>query len=124
MKARFRMQLKMQPELKNQEPMSKVQRNSNLRRMRPGYHVGIGSWRLELASMLAIGCWLFCVGVTGAATSAGLWVGEISLVKVNESVGGINAANQLVFQDPAIPTPVASAAHLRIIFHVDRQGQV
>ena len=51
-------------------------------------------------------------------------MGEVTLTKVNEAVGGINAANQLVFTDPTNATPVASAAHLRIIFHVDSQGQV
>jgi len=74
--------------------------------------------------MLVVGAWIFSASATSAATNSGLWVGEISLTKVNESVGGVNAANQLVFNDPAVPTPVASAAHLRVIFHVDSQGQV
>src|SRR5205814_3273032 len=73
---------------------------------------------------LILGAWCSCATVSSAATNSGLWVGEVSLGKVNETVGGINAANQLVFQDPAIPTPVSSAAHLRVIFHVDNLGQV
>ena len=56
--------------------------------------------------------------------SRGLWVGEVTLNKVNETVVGINAANQVAAPDPAVPTLVASPAHLRIIFHVDGDGKV
>jgi len=59
-----------------------------------------------------------------ASTNSGLWVGEIAITGVNEAVGGINAANQMVFTDPSTATPVSSPAHLRIIFHVDSHGQV
>ena len=54
----------------------------------------------------------------------GLWVGEVTLQKVNETVDGINSANQRVSPDPAVTTPVASPAHMRVIFHVDNGGQV
>jgi hypothetical protein len=54
----------------------------------------------------------------------GLWVGEVTLSKVNETVVGINAQNQTVAPDPSVATPVQSPAHLRIILHVDNQGQV
>ncbi|MDB6112525.1 MAG: hypothetical protein JWR69_4275 [Pedosphaera sp.] len=56
--------------------------------------------------------------------SRGLWVGEVTLNKVNETTVGINAANQVVAPDPTNTTAVASPAHLRIIFHVDGSGQV
>jgi len=56
--------------------------------------------------------------------SQGLWVGEVTLNRVNETVVGINAQNQTVAPDPNVTTPVNSPAHLRIILHVDKQGQV
>ena len=71
-----------------------------------------------------VGAWCLSAGVSLAATNSGLWVGQVTLNKVNETVGGVNAANQLVFSDPTNTTPVASAAHLQVIFHVDSQGQV
>ncbi|HXI71777.1 MAG TPA: hypothetical protein VNN22_15585 [Verrucomicrobiae bacterium] len=58
------------------------------------------------------------------SSTAGLWVGEVTLTKVNETVVGINAANQVVAPDPAVATPVQSPAHLRILLHVDALGQV
>lgn len=65
-------------------------------------------------------------GVTYAANAPtrGLWVGEVTLNKVNETVDGINAANQRVSPDPAVPTPVKSPAHVRILLHVNGDGQV
>lgn len=59
-----------------------------------------------------------------AAANSGLWVGEIVLNKVNETVSGVNAANQVVSPDPAVTTPVNAPAHMRIIFHVNASGQV
>jgi hypothetical protein len=44
--------------------------------------------------------------------------------RVNETVSGVNAANQVVSPDPAVPTPVNSPAHVRILFHVNASGQV
>jgi hypothetical protein len=55
-------------------------------------------------------------------STAGLWVGEVTLQRVNETVSGVNAANEVVSPDPAVTTPVAAPAHLRIIFHVDTNG--
>src|SRR5258705_7774415 len=95
---RFRMELTMPVYREHQEPTSSSQRRSRPARTRHGFRFGISS--LDLFWMLALGCWFFSVTVAGAATNSGLWVGEISLGKVNESVGGINAANQLVFNDP------------------------
>jgi len=65
-------------------------------------------------------------GLVQAATNSasGLWVGEVTLQKVNETVSGVNAANQVVSPDPSVATPVGSPAHIRIIFHVDSTGQV
>lgn len=54
----------------------------------------------------------------------GLWVGEVTLSRVNETVVGVNAQNQTVAPDPSVTTPVQSPAHLRIMLHVDSQGQV
>ncbi|MGZ5507426.1 MAG: hypothetical protein ACXWKH_13690 [Limisphaerales bacterium] len=84
--------------------------------------------RRSLAPVLWL-CFAFLFG-TSAVTFAqatgpqGLWVGEVTLNRVNETVVGINAQNQTVAPDPSVTTPVQSAAHLRIILHVDKQGQV
>lgn len=85
-----------------------------------------GGWKMAVLCLLIACVWSFSQSriLAATATNAGLWVGEVALDKVNESVGGINAANQLVFHDPSDPTPTASAAHLRVILHVDSQGQV
>ncbi len=61
---------------------------------------------------------------SAAQSTSGLWVGEVTLSNVNETVVGIDANNNIVAPDPTVPTPVQSPAHLRIIFHVDSQGQV
>ena len=63
-------------------------------------------------------------GLTARADSqTGLWVGEVVLTRVNETVVGINAQNQIVAPDPTNATPVQTPAHLRIIVHVDDSGQ-
>ena len=81
-------------------------------------------WRLRLLWALVVGVCFCCADRTGAASSSGLWVGEVNLNQVNEAVVGFNAASQVVAPDPALPTPTASAAHLRILLHVDSAGQV
>jgi hypothetical protein len=58
------------------------------------------------------------------SNAAGLWAGEVTLQRVNETVSGVNAANQVVSPDPSVTTPVMAPAHLRILFHVDTNGQV
>ena len=65
-------------------------------------------------------------GLIQAATNSasGLWVGEVTLQKVNETVSGVNAANQVISPDPNVATPVSSAAHLRIVIHVDSTNKV
>ena len=56
--------------------------------------------------------------------AAGLWVGDVTLQNVNETVNGLNAANQVVSPDPSVTTPVGSPAHLRVILHVNANGVV
>jgi hypothetical protein len=111
-------------------PGTHVQRNAGQERSaRPSWQGNKPESRtqgmsLALGVVVVLGAWFLSAATSFAATNSGLWVGEVTLTKVNESVGGINAANQLVFNDPKVPTPVASSAHLRIILHVDSQGQV
>ena len=51
-------------------------------------------------------------------------MGEIVLSNVNEVTTAVNAQNVLVSPNPTNTTPTASAAHLRLILHVDSGGQV
>ncbi len=77
--------------------------------------------------LLAAGCaaLAFCAAETLAAVpTAGLWAGEITLGRVNEVTVGINSQNLTQAPDPLVATPVKSAAHLRILLHVDTAGQV
>jgi len=55
--------------------------------------------------------------------TSGLWVGQVSLQNVNETVSGYDASNNVV-AGSLTPTPVKSPAKMRIIFHVDGGGQV
>ena len=78
--------------------------------------------------LLAAGCAVLTAlafpNPVAAGSTAGLWVGEVTLIKVNETVVGFNAANEVVAPDPAVATPVKSPAHLRILLHLDGKGQV
>ena len=56
--------------------------------------------------------------------ATGLWVGEVILQRVNETVTGVGSNNQFVSPDPNVTTPVSSPAHMRIIFSVDTNSQV
>jgi hypothetical protein len=95
-----------------------------------GYALVIGfpslePMRMNLRILVVLPWLLLAAGAAQASDSAsGLWVGEILLNKVNETVEGVDAANQVVAPDPSVPTPVAHPAHLRIILHVDANGQV
>ena len=60
--------------------------------------------------------------LTNSAT--GLWVGEVVLQNVNETVSGVKADNSVYSPNPAVPTPVQVPAHIRVIFHVNASGQV
>ena len=81
---------------------------------------------LGLAAGLASLSLTATVAVANTATSpaAGLWVGEVVLRNVNETVSGVNAANQVVSPDPSVTTPAYTPARLRIILHVDAAGKV
>src|SRR6266498_648147 len=69
--------------------------------------------------------WLSAVALQAAPhPSRGLWVGEVTLTNVNEVSVAVNAQNVVVAPDPNVPTPTADAAHLRLILHVDGDGQV
>ncbi|HEV2692193.1 MAG TPA: hypothetical protein VG347_04795, partial [Verrucomicrobiae bacterium] len=61
---------------------------------------------------------------TNITSAAGLWVGEVTLQRVNETVTGVDANNQVVSPDPSVTTPVTAPAHMRVIFHVDTNNQV
>lgn len=78
----------------------------------------------SLAPFIWLCVFIFICGTAFAQSSAGLWVGEVTLNRVNETVVGNDAQNNIVAPDPNVATPVKSAAHLRIILHVDKQGQV
>ena len=71
------------------------------------------------AGLLLLPAW------TGAASdpSRGLWVGDVTLTKVNEV--GVDAYLQAgaVPPGPAETTPTASSVHFRLIVHVDASGQ-
>lgn len=60
-----------------------------------------------------------------AATSPyqGLWVGEAVLGNVNEVTVPLDANNVPRAPDPAVVTPTADAANLRLILHVDSSGR-
>jgi hypothetical protein len=88
------------------------------------WQFGTEVWDLAVRCSLILVVGGFFATTSSASTTSGLWVGQVTLNKVNETVGGVNAANQTVFPDPAVTTPVASPAHLQVIFHVDSQGQV
>src|ERR1051325_10420834 len=75
---------------------------------------------LVLAAGLLVPAW------TSAASdpSRGLWVGEVTVNKVNQV--GVDAYVQAgaTPPGPGDTTPTASAAHFRLILHVDGNGQV
>lgn len=84
-------------------------------------------WAGPLVLTLFIGVvfGLSSLGLPAAShPSRGLWVGEVILTNVNEVSVAVNAQNVVVAPDPNLPTPTADAAHLRIILHVDANGQV
>lgn len=78
----------------------------------------------SLAPFIWLCVFMFISGTAFAQSNAGLWVGEVVLNRVNETVVGTDAQNNIVAPDPNVTTPVKSPAHLRIILHVDKQGQV
>ena len=81
---------------------------------------------LGLTTVLAILSLTATIALAELATNpaAGLWVGEVVLQNVNETVSGVNAANQVVSPDSSVTTPAYTPARLRIILHVDAAGKV
>jgi hypothetical protein len=80
--------------------------------------------RHSALSLFTICFLLPALSLQAASASRGLWVGEVVLNNVNEVTTAVNAQNVLVSPNPTNTTPTASAAHLRLILHVDNGGQV
>ncbi len=53
----------------------------------------------------------------------GLWVGQVTLKYVNEVAVPLDENNVPIAPDPAVPTPTADQAHLRLILHINGAGQ-
>ncbi|PXA05114.1 hypothetical protein DDZ13_03900 [Coraliomargarita sinensis] len=73
---------------------------------------------LPITLLSFAGCQLWA-----AHPSQGLWVGEVALNAVNEATGAVGDSNTYEFTDPAITTPTADTAYLRLIVHVNGAGQ-
>ncbi len=73
-----------------------------------------------IAGLLLLPAW----ASAASSPSRGLWVGDVKVNKVNQV--GVDAYLQagVVPPGPDETTPAASAAHLRLIVHVDANGQV
>ena len=89
-------------------PMHKL-RNSKVRQ-----------WTL---GVLLLCCWASSVEAAPHA-SAGLWVGEVAVNKVNEAASTVYELNKAPAPQPDQATPTADTAHLRLLLHVDSAGQV
>lgn len=55
---------------------------------------------------------------------AGLWVGRAAVSYVNEVTVALDENNISVAPDPAVPTPAFDSAYVRLILHVNGDGQV
>src|SRR5262245_19114292 len=77
----------------------------------------------RLFGMLLLCCW---TRSAEAAThpSAGLWVGEIVVNKVNEAATTVYQLNNAPAPNPDQTTPTADTANLRLLLHVDSAGKV
>lgn len=62
--------------------------------------------------------------LASAGPYSGLWVGQVTLNRVNQVVVSLDAGNNPVAQDPNLASPASDAAHLRLILHVNGAGQV
>lgn len=58
------------------------------------------------------------------SANRGLWVGQATLTRVNEVSIPLDANNVPIAPDPAVATPTADAAQIRLILHVNGAGQV
>lgn len=79
--------------------------------------------QLVRAGLICLPC-IASSGAWGAASSAGLWVGEVKLNRVNEVPVPIDAAGNPIAPKPEVTTPTKDTAYLRLILHVDGGGQV
>src|SRR5206468_11857647 len=77
------------------------------------------SWSALAAVLL-----LAPMGVRAASPARGLWVGDVTVNKVNQVGADAYLLAGAVPPGPEQTTPTASAAHFRIILHVDNSGQV
>ena len=78
-----------------------------------------------LRRALIVTAW--CVAGSGLGQTSpyrGLWVGSVSLRRVNEVAIPLDAQNNPVAPDPQVPTPTFDEANLRLILHVNGAGQV
>ena len=58
-----------------------------------------------------------------AASNRGLWVGQVTLTRVNEVTVPLDAQNVAIAPDPDVATPTSDAAQLRLLLHVNGAGQ-
>lgn len=81
-------------------------------------------WRLSAGLLAGIG---FC-GISSVSMAehpyAGLWVGRAAVSHVNEVAVPLDENNIPIAPDPNVPTPSYDAAYIRLIIHVNGQGQV
>jgi len=77
-------------------------------------------------AVLIVSMILAPVGLVFAQASAnrGLWVGQVTLSRVNEVSIPLDKDNVSIAPDPEVATPTADAAQLRLILHVNGSGQV
>ena len=75
-------------------------------------------------SGLATALLLSPTGAGASDPSRGLWIGEVTVNKVNQVGVDAYVAAGVTPPGPGDTTPTASAAHFRLILHVDAGGQV
>lgn len=79
--------------------------------------------------MVRVLCVVFAIAVPRhsaygqAAASRGLWVGQVTVTRVNEVSIPLDANNVAIAPDPAVATPTSDAAQLKLILHVNGAGQ-
>src|ERR1051325_9968689 len=54
----------------------------------------------------------------------GLWIGDVTLKYATEVTVPLNSNNVPIAPNPAVPTPTADQANLRLILHVNGAGSV
>lgn len=78
----------------------------------------------SVVMMLAVITSSFGSAYGQGAANRGLWVGQATLTRVNEVSIPLDANNVAIAPDPAVATPTADAAQIRLILHVNGVGQV